>query len=250
MDRKVLGTRAGGFVLAALLGATAASGAQNVAAKQRLTVGPSLQTVAPGGLATVSIFYESSDSTLPGIALRLHYDSSKLELDGSKLLLAKSSMGHQDQPDRDRFDDGDPGTDRRYLAVWSDFGGNWPGADVARPLPILELRFRLPEGSTGGQLTLSATGCGGCRLELEPGTIKAADRGLQIAPESPTPTAPAPTATPTPGAVGSFDPPPGGGVAPYGLETQAIPTLSEVGGVVLGALLASSAVTILMRRGG
>ena len=248
MGRKVLRAKTCMFVAVVLLGGAAAASGE-VSVKQRLTVEPAIQTVPAGGTATVSIHYQSTDSTLPGIALRLHYDSSELRLDGAKLLLAKASMGHQDQADNDRFDDGDPATDRRYLAVWSDFGGRWPGGDDLTELPILELTFRLPEGSTGGHLTLSATGCGGCRVELEPGTVQVANRSLQIEEESPTPTPPSPTATPTPGPFDAQDPPFEGGVAP-GQVVHAVPTLSEIGGVVLGALLASSAVAILLRRGG
>lgn len=247
MGRIVVGARTGTYLAAALLSVAAARG--EVAAKQRLTVEPAAQTVAAGETATVSIHYQSTDSTLPGIALRLHYDSSELEIDESKLLVAKASMGHQDQPDNDRFDDGNPDTDRRYLAVWSDFGGRWPGGDDLTPLPILELTFRVPEASEGGQLTLSATGCGGCRVELEPATIQVAERSLEVVEESPTPTLPTPTTTPTPGPLEPQDPPVGGGVAP-GLVAHAVPTISEVGSIVLGVLLASSAILMLLRRGG
>jgi hypothetical protein len=247
-----LRARIGVFVAVTLLGAAAPTRAEE-AVEQRLTVEPATQTVAPGGVATVAIQYASTDSTLPGLALRLHYDSTELVLDGSRLLIASANMGHQDQPDNDRFDDGDPETDRRYLSVWSSMNGSWPGANAVMPLPILELTFRLPEGSRGGKLTLSGTGCGGCRLELQPATIEVKE-DAEVAQETPTPTLPAPMATPTytptPEAFVSLNNPPSGGVVPYGLDTQAIPTLSQIGSVALGALLAVSAVAILLRRNG
>ena len=251
-----LWARTGVFMAVALLGAAAAAGAEE-AVQQRLTIAPATQSVAPGGVATVTIQYESTDSTLAGLALRLHYDSSKLVLDGSKLLVASANMGHQDQPDNDRFDDGDPETDRRYLSVWSSMNGSWPGASAVMPLPVLELTFHLPEGSQGGNLTLSGTGCGGCALDLQPATIQVEDGGPQIVEETPTPTLPAPTlpaptatVTPTPEALQSLSDPPTGGVVPYGLDTHSIPTLSEIGSIALGALLAISAVAILLRRNG
>ena len=247
--------RMGVFAAAVLFGAgvvVAADGAKT----QRLRVEPALQDVAAGGAATVTIYYDATDRTLPGVAMRLHYDSSKLQLDGSRLFVP--AMGHQDQPDAgsayaDQFDDGNSETDRRYIGAWSDIGGAWPGEDSELPLALLELRFRVPEGSPGGQLTLTGEGCGQCALELQSTTaIRVVGAGL-TEPGQPTaiPAAPTPTTTPTPGLPDLLDPPSDGGIVPYGrVDTVGVPTLSEVGSMLLGALLALSAVAILLRNRG
>ena len=236
---------------AVLFGAAAVFAADGVKT-QRLSVEPAIQDVAAGGVATVTIYYDTTDSTLPGVALRLHYDSSKLKLDGSRLL--SPSMGHQDQPDAgsayaDQFDDGNSKTDRRYIGAWSEIGAAWPGEEAELPLALLELRFRVPEGSPGGQLTLTGEGCGQCALDLQSTTAIRVVGGGLASPSQPTAIPPAPTTTPTPGLPDLLDPPSDGGIVPYGqVDMVGIPTLSEVGSMFLGGLLALSAVAILLRN--
>ena len=87
-------------------------------------------------------------------------------------------MGHQDQPDAgsayaDQYDDGDPSTDRRYLAAWSDLTAQWPGDGVELPLPLLELRFRVDGTFDVADLPLTGNACGGCRLVVQSAKVRA-----------------------------------------------------------------------------
>ena len=198
-----MGSRIGALVLtAALLGAGSLAAAEPSGVEQRIAVQPAVQDVAPGGIATLTLVYDTNDSTLAGLALRLHYDSSKLTLDGARLLYSFGTMGHQDQADAgsdyaDQFDDGDPATDRRYLAAWSDLAAAWPGADVGLPLPLLELRFRVNGSFDAATLQVTGNASGGCRLVTQSAKVQAIGSGV-ASPSSPTPSAPTATTTPTP----------------------------------------------------
>jgi hypothetical protein len=249
----LLVNRVGALALTvALLGVTSLSAAESSGAQQRIAAQPALQDTALGGIATLTLVYDTDDPTLAGVALRLHYDSRKLTLDGVRLLHPHGSMGHQDQPDAgsdyaDEYDDGDPATDRRYLAAWSDLGAQWPGDGVELPLPLLELRFRVSGAFDVADLPLTGSTCGGCSLVLQPAKVRAI--GSASAPIAPTPSAPTPTTTPTPGPLEPLGPAGNDGLVPLGgIQTRGIPTLSDWGGIVFGALLAACAVALLIRR--
>lgn len=254
MREGVLGNHTRVLVLAlVLLGAASLPGVESNGVEQRIAAQPAVQTVAPGEIATLTLVYDTNDSTLSGLAVRLHYDSSKLTLDSSRLLYSVGIMGHQDQADTGstyaaQYDDGDPATDRRYLAAWSNFAARWPGETVALPLPLLELRFRATGAFDVADLRLTGNTCGGCLLEVQSAKVQLVGTGL-APPRDPTPSAPSATTTPTPGPEVQG---PGGndGLVPLGLDPVGIPTLSELGGLVFGALLAACAVALLIRRRG
>lgn len=251
MPEFALFRRMGVLVLAAaLLGASSLGAADSSAVEQRIAVQPAVQEVAPGGIATLTLVYDTNDTTLAGLALRLHYDSSMLTLDGARLLYSYGTMGHQDQPDAgsayaDQYDDGDPTTDRRYLAAWSDLTAAWPG-NVGLPLPLLELRFRVNGVFDVATLAVTGNACGGCRLVVQSAKVQAIG-GVLAPPRDPTPSAPTATTTPTPGPQ-TLGPPADEALVPYGLETRGIPTLSDLGALVFGAVLAACAVVFLIRR--
>jgi hypothetical protein len=236
---------------AALLGATSLAAADASPVEQRILAQPALQDVGPGGLATLTLVYDASDRTLAGVALRLHYDSSKLGLEGARLLYSQGTLGHQDQPDAgsayaDQYDDGDPTTDRRYLAAWSDLDARWPGDGAALPLPLLELRFRVKGSFDVTDLRLTGNNCGGCRLVAESARVRLTSGSAQSV--DPTPSAPSATTTPTPGPPETLGPGADDQLVPFGLETRGIPTLSELGALILGAALAACAIALLFRN--
>ena len=188
--------------------------------EQRIAVQPAVQDVAPGGIATLTLIYDAGKSTLAGVALRLHYDSSKLTLDGARLLYSPGIMGHQDQPDAgsayaDQYDDGDPSTDRRYLAAWSDLSAQWPGDGIELPLPLLELRFRVDGTFDVADLPLTGNACGGCRLVVQSAKVQAIT-GVLAPPLDPTPSAPTATTTPTPGPPETLGPTGDDELVPFG----------------------------------
>jgi hypothetical protein len=249
---RVVGIRFALLVAAvALHGATTLVAADASPIGQRLVAQPAIQDVGPGGVATVTLVYDADDSTLAGVGLRLHYDSTKLALEGATLLYSHGAMGHQDQPDAgsdyaDQHDDGDPATDRRYLAAWSVLDARWPGDGVALPLPLLELRFRVTGTFDTADLRLTGNSCGGCRLVAESARVRFISGPAQA--QDPTPSAPTATTTPTPGPPEALGPAAGDEVVPFGLETRGIPTLSHFGSLLFGVVLAAAAVALLLRR--
>ena len=94
---------------------------------------------------------------------------------------------------------------------------------------------------------MTGNACGGCRLVAQSAKVQAIGAGV-APPSSPTPSAPTATTTPTPSPE-TLGPPADDELVPRGPpETHGIPTLSEVGGLVFGALLAACAVALLIRR--
>jgi hypothetical protein len=229
--------------------------------QQRLAAEPASQEVGSGEVATVTIVYDSDDRTMAGVAARLHYDSSKLVLESRELLFPAGITGHQDQPDSGdayvaRYDDGDPATDRRYLAAWADVAGAWPGNDAPLPLPLIRLRFRVQDFFPSTDLILTGSTCSACRLEVQSATVVVGGRGpidsaepaatATAAPTLAATAAATPTTTPTPS---ELEEEPWLDQAPEpGRTVEGIPTLSEVGTLLLMAALAGSAVAILLRN--
>jgi hypothetical protein len=225
--------------------------------RQRLAVEPALQEAESGGVATVTIVYDSDDRTMAGIVARLHYDSSKLALESAELLVAKGIQGHQDQPDSGdaylaQYDDGDPTTDRRYLGAWADVGAAWPGDSATMPLRLLRLHFRVQGSFPSTDLILTGSTCSACRLEVQSASVTIGGRGPLQSPDpaaTAAPTlaataAPTPTTTPTPS-----EPDPWLEQAPGRTDetVPGIPTLSELGLLLMMVALAGSAVVFLAR---
>jgi hypothetical protein len=249
LGQDVVSSRIGVFALAALLGTASLRAADMT--EQTISVQPAVQDVAANGVATVTLVYDATESALAGVGLRLHYDSSKLQLEDAHLLYSTGTMGHQDQPDAgseyaDQFDDGDPATDRRYLAAWSDLSAKWPGNGTL-PLPLLELRFRVKGSFDTADLRVTGNACGGCRLLTHSAKVRLAGTPAQS--HDPTPSAPTATTTPTPSAPETLGPPADNPLVPLGgAQPVGIPTLSDFGALLFGGALAACAVLLLLRR--
>jgi hypothetical protein len=85
---------------------------------------------ASGSSVSIPVFYTASDedSTLTGIGVRIHYDSSKLTWDSFSDVYAFGKIGQDSSPQDDIEDyDGDPSTDKYLTVAWLDIGGQWPG---------------------------------------------------------------------------------------------------------------------------
>jgi hypothetical protein len=243
---------------------------------QRVIVEPVYQTVASGDIATLTVVYDSVNPTLTGLGVRLHYDSSKITLEDVDVLFSQDLSGVQDQEDLadnccPAHHDGDPTTDRRFLAGWSSLVGEWPGNGVSLPLELLRLTFRTHGVYPSTRISVTGFGCGLCSLETHPVVILIAGGGPTLTAtvtrtpsRSPTVTrtptitkTPTVTRTPTPGPSPTAGPqgpfaPPGGAPPPPPaselLDVPAVPAASDLGLTFFVSALMVCALVLLFRR--
>jgi len=122
--------------------------------ERQIVSGPASVSAPAGRPLRFGVRYDTStgDSTLSGLGLRMHYDSSFLSFDGLTDVLPTNFIAQQGpMDDAEDFDD-DSSTDRYVLIAWSDpLGGNWPNETL--PLDLLDARFQFAEGLEVGATT-------------------------------------------------------------------------------------------------
>ena len=132
----------------------------------------------PGLAATLPISYTVSDdnATLPGLGLRIHFNSSWLQWNGLSQVLNQDLI-LQDYGTRQDVDDldNDPSTDRYVAIAWASLQGDWPGN---LPVSLFNLNVHIPEQlALGEQTTIrftSADTAAGYGFESTPVTITTA----------------------------------------------------------------------------
>lgn len=109
-----------------------------VASAQEQTVTGSLSVaeLSAGQSTDLTVTYNATDDAkLTGIGLRLHYDSSVLEMGAYSERLRESAQPFQFKDDTQDFDN-DASTDKYYLTSWADTSGDgWP-YDAAQPATL------------------------------------------------------------------------------------------------------------------
>ena len=98
---------------------------------------------------SITLAFDASDATTSGLALQLHYDSTKLAFVGVADVLPTSLVGVQDH--EESVSDEDPDTDRTVVAGW--LGENWPGSVPQTLLTVQMLTAEDFTGSTSLHLT-------------------------------------------------------------------------------------------------
>ncbi len=123
------------------------------AAEQIITPDPVSQQAGQSEAVSFDAIYTTADpvdETLPGLGLRMHWDSSQLafdNLDSNPLVPGLQPIG---APQADIGDlDGAAATDIYLLVAWIDLGGNWPGAG-STPLRLFTANFTTNPGFSGG----------------------------------------------------------------------------------------------------
>lgn len=104
------------------------------AGEQIITPDPLSQDIGTGLALNFDVKYSTKNpinSTLTGIGIRLHWNSSILTFNNTSNLLATSLMG-QGSVEDDLLDfDGDSTTDKFINTGWADISGRWPGTNTA-----------------------------------------------------------------------------------------------------------------------
>ena len=105
--------------------------------------------VAEGGdQVALAINYNAVDNQLPGLGLRIHYDSSALSVAGVADVLEQDLIYTDANPQADSSDlDANSSTDAYITVAWASLGGDWPGTDL--PDQLLTVLFDVAPGATG-----------------------------------------------------------------------------------------------------
>ncbi|MFL2499621.1 MAG: cadherin repeat domain-containing protein, partial [Porticoccaceae bacterium] len=115
-----------------------------------------------GTQAIVKVSYNADDSTLTGLGLRIHFDSSALSLSdisdvlSSDLFIPPTTTATADAEDFDN----DASTDSYVLASWTSLFGSWPNGV---PADLMTLTFDIVDDASGSStinLTSSSNAAG------------------------------------------------------------------------------------------
>ena len=100
---------------------------------QTVTGTLSVAELSAGQTTNLTVTYQATDDAkVTGLGLRLHYDSSVLEMGDYTDRLRESAQPFQIKDDTSDFD-GDASTDKYFLTSWADTSGDgWP-YDAAQP---------------------------------------------------------------------------------------------------------------------
>jgi hypothetical protein len=107
-----------------------------------------VSSVEAGEQVSLAINYNADDNQLPGLGLRIHYDSSKLTVAGVSNVLDQDLIYTDTAPQADAGDyDADASTDAYITVGWASLAGNWPDTDL--PSELLNVLFDVAADAEG-----------------------------------------------------------------------------------------------------
>ncbi len=162
--------RALGFLILFSLSCTAA-----VAQEQTVSGAMSLSELRVGQSTDLTLSYSATDNAkTSGLGLRLHFDSSALEMGTTSDKLLESAQPFQIQSDTSDFDN-NPATDKFFLTSWADFSGvGWPDI-AAQPVTLYVVPLIAKSGFAGEVLAFSGYSAPGYTLVAADITIVKAE---------------------------------------------------------------------------
>ena len=124
---------------------------------QAVTGSLSKSEVIVGQTTSLTVSYRASDDAkLTGLGLRLHFDSSSLQMGDYAERLRESAQPFQIKDDTSDFD-GDPNTDKYFLTSWADTSGDgWP-YDAAQPVILYSVPLTAIGDFDGSSLNFSVS---------------------------------------------------------------------------------------------
>ncbi|ETR71089.1 MAG: hypothetical protein OMM_08341, partial [Candidatus Magnetoglobus multicellularis str. Araruama] len=132
-----------------LLSSTVHNNMQNY---QKIILSPSTTKPPMDTTFDLSVMYDVSNDnvSLPGIGIRIHYDSTKFEYMGVANMVDFAISQPYEAPEDLNYTDSDPNTDRMIIIAWANLNGNsWPGLSL--PCKLVDILFKvkkIPECST------------------------------------------------------------------------------------------------------
>ena len=162
--------RALGFLILLSLSCTAA-----VAQEQTVSGAMSLSELRVGQSTDLTLSYSATDNAkTSGLGLRLHFDSSALEMGTTSDKLRESAQPFQIQSDTSDFDN-NPATDKFFLTSWADFSGvGWPDI-AAQPVTLYVVPLTAKSDFAGEMLAFSGYSAPGYTLVAADITIVKAE---------------------------------------------------------------------------
>jgi len=147
------------LIISSLLVTVGYASAQQV---QTVTGTLSVAELSAGQSTSLTVTYQATDDAkVTGLGLRLHYDSSVLEMGDYTDRLRESAQPFQIKDDTSDFDS-DPKTDKYFLTSWADTSGDgWP-FDAVQPATLYAVPLTAISGFNGSTLkfTTSSTAAG------------------------------------------------------------------------------------------
>jgi hypothetical protein len=124
---------------------------------QTVTGTLSVTELSAGSTTNLTVTYEATeDAKVTGLGLRLHYDSSELEMGDYTDRLRESAQPFQIKDDTSDYD-GDASTDKYFLTSWADTSGDgWP-YDAAQPATLYAVPLTAISGFDGSTLKFTAS---------------------------------------------------------------------------------------------
>jgi hypothetical protein len=115
----------------------------NVFANEQIVFGniePQLNVSSNDFILVVNYETDISESSLSGLGLRVHYDSSIVQFNNVGNVLGTGLLVNEFHPQEDISDfDSDPLTDKYILMSWASLNNNWPSEHL--PVLLCQLGF-------------------------------------------------------------------------------------------------------------
>jgi hypothetical protein len=127
---------------------------------QSVTGSLSIDEISAGQETVLTVTYTATDASgeetsTTGLGLRLHYDSSVIDMGEIADLLEEGESGNQIKDDVND-DDSDPSTDKYLLTTWFDFSGDWPDGETL-PVTLYSVPLTAVSGFQGTTIKFSAS---------------------------------------------------------------------------------------------
>ena len=158
--------RALGFLILSSLYCAAA-----IAQEQTVSGSLSVPELRVGQSTDLTLSYTATDNAkTSGLGLRLHFDSSSLEMGATSDKLREGAQPFQIQNDTTDFDN-NPNTDKFFLTSWADFSGvGWPDS-AAQPVILYVVPLTAKADFAGEVLVFSGYSAPGYTLAVADITI-------------------------------------------------------------------------------
>ena len=100
-----------------------------------------------GTQETIVISYNAEDTTTTGLGIRVHFDSSAININGISDIFQNGLLSEPSDPVADDDNrDGDTNTDQFVTLAWTSVSGNWPNS---APVDLATITFDIDEDAIG-----------------------------------------------------------------------------------------------------